>query len=143
MFERFCNVQFHIVYLVLIITYLLHKYATLIVYPTDSGDGEKDIILPESTKHTSSNIDKDAEMDIDGSGDMKRPSIRSYGGQQDDQGERSIHAPTSTRSSRRTKKLSEISSGDFGLATSESIINEEQENASTQNTPSSSASSSR
>ena len=60
MFEHFCKVQFHIVYLVLIITHLLHKYATLIVYPTDSGDGEKDIILPESTKHTTSNIDKDA-----------------------------------------------------------------------------------
>ena len=121
----------------------LHKSAALIGYPIDSGDGEKDIVLPESTKNTTSNIDKDAEMDIDGSGDMKKPSIRTFGGQQDDQGERSIHAPSSTRSSRRTKKLSEISSGDFGQATSESIINEEQENASTQNTPSSSASSSR
>ena len=82
-------------------------------------------------------------MDIDVSGDMKKPSIRTFWSQQDDQGERLIHAPSSTRSSRRTKKISEISSGDFGQATSESIINEEQENASTQNTPSSSASSSR
>lgn len=63
--------------------------------------------------------------------------------EEEEQDERAILPPTSTRLSRRSKKISEMSTGEAGLAASEGGINEDQEIASTPNTPSSSASSSR
>ena len=64
-------------------------------------------------------------------------------GEEEEQDEPTILPPTNTRLSRRSKKISEMSTGDGGLASSEGCINEDQEIASTLNTPSSSASSSR
>ena len=75
--------------------------------------------------------------------DMKKPIGRAYNVHQDEHGEKNILPPANTRVSRRTKKLSEMSSGDPGQAATEGYGNEDQENVSTANTPSSSASSSR
>ena len=69
--------------------------------------------------------------------DMKKPTGRSH----DEHGDRTILPPT--RLSRRSKKLSEVSTAETGLVTSDGCGNEDQELTSTQNTPSSSASSSR
>ena len=69
--------------------------------------------------------------------DMKKPTGRLH----DDHGDKTILPPT--RLSRRSKKLSEVSTPETGLVASDGCGNEDQELTSTQNTPSSSASSSR
>ena len=69
--------------------------------------------------------------------DMKKPTGRSH----DEQGDKTILPPT--RLSRRTKKLSEVSTVETSVGAPDGCVNDDQELASTQNTPSSSASSSR
>ena len=118
-----------------------------ISYSTDGADGEKENSTNESSTHVDSMGDKDSDMEEDNGivSHMKKPTTgRSQSiPQQDESGERTILPPTNTRLRGRTKKLSEVSTGEPSVATSDVCANEDQENASTQNTPSSSASSSR
>ena len=87
--------------------------------------------------------DKDTEMDEDGpsTNEIKKPtSSRSHPTHQQEEVEEKIIQPP-TRTSRRSKKLSEMSTGETSIA--DVGGNDEHEPASYQNTPSSSASSSR
>jgi hypothetical protein len=107
----------------------------LIKFYIDGGDGEKEATLHEHTISLNATGDKDSEMEDES--DMKKPTGRSH----DEHGDRTILPPT--RQSRRSKKSSEVLTAETGLVASDGCGNEDQELASTQNTPSSSASSSR
>ena len=73
--------------------------------------------------------------------DIKKPTAsRSHSTHQQEEGDEKIIQPP-TRTSRRAKKLSEVSTGEPSVA--DAGANDEQEPQSFQNTPSSSASSSR
>ena len=106
----------------------------------------------EKTESDAVNQDGD-DSDSKAISEMKKPigrahNIHSYRrhdntAEEEEQEERTILPPTSTRLSRRLKKISEMSTGESALAATENTITEDQEIASTTNTPSSSASSSR
>ena len=96
-------------------------------------------VLPKELEEGEKDATKDTEMEED---DMKKPiASRSHSitHQQEEADEKLIHPPT--RTSRRAKKLSEVSTGEPSLA--DAGGNDDQEPTSFQNTPSSSASSSR
>ena len=87
---------------------------------TDGVDGEKEVSLHGHAININAAGDKDSEMEDES--DMKKPSGRSH----DEHGDRTILPPT--RLSRRSKKLSEVSTAETGLVTSDGCGNEDGEN---------------
>ena len=107
---------------------------------SNKSDADFDVVGQEEGSDTENTITSEKKRPVG-----RKVQRRQEGSvlEDDEQEERPILPPATTRPSRKSKKLGEMTTGESGLLAPEGAINEDSEVVSTTNTPLSSASSSR